>query len=291
MRRLLALLLVAATAAALAGCAPLRDPEPTRGDEVRTIDVDGTSRSYRIHVPETLDAAPALVLMLHGGLGSAPQAEQAYGWDAQADSAGFVVVYPDGLNRVWNAGDCCGSSARRDRDDVAFLTAVVDDVQAEFGIAPERTFATGMSNGAMMTYRMACETEVFAAIAPVAGTIVTACDDPAPVSVLHVHGADDASVRMDGEPGTGVGEVDGMPVADAIALWREADACDAPTIEVEGAVTTDTATCADGRTVTLVTVAGAGHQWPGSVAREGATDEPSTALDATSLIWEFFAAV
>jgi polyhydroxybutyrate depolymerase len=288
-RRVLAVLLaVATTAAVLAGCAPDGGTGPDSGTTSRTIEVGAESREYRLHVPPQLADDPALVVMLHGGLGSARQAEGAYGWDAVADAEGFVVAYPDGVNRTWNAGDCCGGAAREDVDDVAFLTALVTELRAEFGVGPDRTFGTGMSNGAMMTYRIACETDLFAAIAPVAGTIVTTCDDPAPASLLHIHGQGDGSVRMDGEPGDGVGDVDGMPIADVNALWRQADGCGDPVVTDAPPVTTSTSTCADGRTVTLVTVAGAGHQWPGSVAREGATDQPSDALDATALIWEFF---
>jgi polyhydroxybutyrate depolymerase len=290
-RTLAALLAVVLAASALAGCAP-RDDGPsgrsTGETERRTMSIDGIERTYLVHVPPDLAAEPALVLMLHGGFGSGRQAERAYGWNARADAAGFVIAYPDGIGRTWNAGDCCGSSAREDVDDVTFLTKLVATLQEDFGIDSARTFATGMSNGAMMTYRLACETSLFAAIAPVAGTVVTACDDPATTSVLHVHGLDDSSVRMDGTAGDGAGKVDGMPVDDAVALWSAAGDCGDAVVTEEGDVTTSTTSCTDGVTVTLVTVAGAGHQWPGSVPREGAEDPPSDALDATTLIWEFF---
>jgi polyhydroxybutyrate depolymerase len=291
-RRLLsAVLVVTSLAAVLAGCGirgDRPDPGPRARTESRTLEVGTVTRSYRIHIPAELAADPALVVMMHGGVGSAQQAERAYGWNDEADAAGFLVAYPDGVSRTWNAGDCCGGAEREGVDDVAFLTALVAELQDEFGVAPDRTFATGMSNGAMMTYRLACETELFAAIAPVAGTIVTACDDPAPASVLHIHGLTDSQVRMDGEPGDGIGDVDGMPIADVNALWRAADDCGEPVVTDEPPVTTSTSDCADDRRVVLVTVADAGHQWPGSVAREGATDQPSDALDATALIWEFF---
>jgi polyhydroxybutyrate depolymerase len=286
MRRPLAALTLLVTASiALAGCGALRDDHRAAGADVRTITVSGVDRSYRLYVPEDLADDPALVVMIHGGLGSAHQAEDAYGWDAEAEAGGFVVAYPDGEDRVWNAGDCCGRSTA---DDVGFITAVVVDLQAEFDVSPTRTFATGMSNGAMMTYTLACETDLFAAIAPVAGTIVTPCDDPPPVSVLHIHGLDDGKVRMDGEPGDGPGDVDGLPIADVNALWRAADICGEPVVTDQPPVTMSTSDCADGNRVVLVTVADAGHQWPGSVAREGASDQPSDALDATALIWEFF---
>lgn len=290
-RILVALVAVTSIAALLTGCGIRGDqPDPASAarTESRVLVVDGVERAYRVHIPETLAADPALVVMMHGGVGSAKQAERAYGWSEKSDGAGFVVAYPDGASRTWNAGDCCGGAERDAVDDVAFITALVADLQNEFGVANERTFATGMSNGAMMSYRLACETDLFAAIAPVAGTIVTTCDGPAPTSVLHIHGLDDGSVRMDGEPGDGIGEVDGMPIADAVEVFRVADACGDPVISDEPPVTTSVSDCTDGRHVVLVTVADAGHQWPGSVAREGATDQPSDALDATTMIWNFF---
>jgi polyhydroxybutyrate depolymerase len=290
-RILVALLAVTSIAALLTGCG-IRDggadPATTSRTESRTIEVDGVDRSYRVHIPQQLSADPALVVMMHGGVGSAKQAERAYGWNDEADAEGFVVAYPDGESRSWNAGDCCGGAEREGVDDVAFIAALVAELQGEFDIASDRTFATGMSNGAMMSYRLACETDLFAAIAPVAGTIVTPCAAPTPTSVLHIHGLEDGSVRMDGEPGDGIADVDGMPVAEVNALWRAADACAEPQVTDEPPVTTSVSDCADGRHVVLVTVADAGHQWPGSVAREGATDQPSDAFDATTMIWEFF---
>jgi polyhydroxybutyrate depolymerase len=290
-RPIAALLAFSALALLLAGCAFAGDrvePKPSSRTETRAIEVDGKERHYRVHVPAEVAADPALVVMLHGGGGAARQAERAYGWNDAADAAGFIVAYPEGKLRTWNAGDCCGGAARDDIDDVAFVTALVEELQAEFGVSGDRTFATGMSNGAMMTYRLACETDLFAAIAPVAGTIVSSCDNPAPASVLHIHGLTDSQVRMDGEPGDGIGDVDGMPVADALEVWRSAGDCGEPVVSEEPPVTTSTSDCADDRRVVLVTIADAGHQWPGSVPREDAADAPSDALDATAVIWEFF---
>jgi polyhydroxybutyrate depolymerase len=162
---------------------------------------------------------------------------------------------------------------------------------------PERLYVTGMSNGAMMTYRLACESALpIAAIAPVAGTLTVACEHPQRVSVLHLHGLADRNVPIDGGYGSGFARVSYRPVASGIAVFRSANACTAPVTRTAGPVTTARSACADGKVVQFTTVAGAGHQWPGSVrppARAAATlqlDAPSTALDATELIWSFFAA-
>src|SRR5262249_40057805 len=96
-------------------------------------------------------------------------------------------------------------------------------------------------------------------------------------------------------PGNGVAEIDGPPVPDLLATWRASQHCAAPTTRVTGPVTRTDARCEAGRSVALITVAGAGHQWPGSTPARLARaipglDDPSPALDATATFWDFFAA-
>ena len=115
--------------------------------------------------------------MLHGGFGTGDQAERDYNWDAEADGGHFLVAYPDGLGRAWNAGSCCGEPQRTNLDDVGFITTMVSDIEQQIPIDPARVYVTGMSNGAMMALRLGCQTDVFAAIAPVAGTLLTDCSN------------------------------------------------------------------------------------------------------------------
>jgi polyhydroxybutyrate depolymerase len=283
----------------LVGCGRHAGRSDDGGDGPSTtvvhLTVDGVERSYRLHVPSTRARARPLVLVLHGGFGSGRQAEQAYGWDEVADREDFLVAYPDGWRRAWNTGGgCCGRPAARGLDDVRFLEEVVRRVRSAHDVDADRIYLTGMSNGAMMAYTMACRSSVFAAIAPVAGTQLVSCPGAAPVSLIHVHGLTDSRVRFSGGPGEGVAEVDGPPVEQVVATWRTIDRCEASAVTASGAVRTSTAACAEGRAVTLVTIAGAGHQWPGSAAgRAGrllGADPPSQALDATAAIWAFFAA-
>lgn len=260
------------------------------GPSERTIDVDGLERTFRLYRPAGLDGPAPLVVMMHGGFGSAAQAERSYGWDAMADSGRFIVAYPDGLGRAWNAGgDCCGRPAREDTDDVGFISEVVGSLVGSGDVDPQRVYATGMSNGAIMSYRLACETDLFAAVAPVAGTQLVDCANPSPTSVLHIHGLADDRVRLDGGQGAGVARIDGPPVPEVIAGWRRVDRCAAPKQSDSGPLHTSTASCADGRTVELITIGGAGHQWPGSEPIREEADPPSAVLEATRTIWEFFA--
>jgi polyhydroxybutyrate depolymerase len=232
----------------LAGC---RSGGGNGVTDLRTIEVEGVERSFRVYTPADVGDNAALVVMLHGGFGSGAQAQRAYGWDRLADREGFIVAYPDGDSRAWNVGGgCCGRPGREDVDDVAFLEQLV---AATKGIDSKRVYATGMSNGAMMAYRLGCDSRVFAAIGPVAGTLLGECPAPAPIPVIHVHGLKDANVRFDGEPGTGVAGIDGPPVPDVVKLWQDNG----------------------GGRVNLVTVAEAAHEWPAGT---------------TETVWAFFQA-
>ncbi|SEK59789.1 extracellular catalytic domain type 1 short-chain-length polyhydroxyalkanoate depolymerase [Streptacidiphilus jiangxiensis] len=286
----------------LAGCThhgPVPGPAPTAlpvGSSTGQVVVGGTTRSYRVHRPAALPARAPVVVMLHGGFGSAAQAEQSYGWDQAADAGHFVVVYPDGLDRAWNAGGgCCGTPGRQGTDDVAFVADALAAVERQVPVDTRRVYATGISNGGMMAYRLACDTRLFAAVGVDSGTLLGNCAAPAPVSVLHIHGTADHNIPYLGGPGQGPARIDGPPVPQVVAGWRTTDDCAAPTGTTAGPVTTLLATCPDGRAVELLTIAGAGHQWPGSpdrpvLQRVLGLDTPSRALDATAVFWSFFAA-
>ena len=171
------------------------------GQSTQTIDVGGVSRTFHLYRPAGLSDGAPLVVMLHGGFGTGAQAERSYHWDSEADGGHFLVAYPDGLMRAWNAGTCCGEPQRTNTDDVAFITAMVGAIEQEMPIDRARIYATGMSNGAMMALRLGCQTDTFAAIAPVAGTLLTDCSEARPTSVLQIHGTADDRVPYNGGPG------------------------------------------------------------------------------------------
>jgi len=266
------------------------------GSSSHAIDVGGVRRTFIVYRPASLPAAAPLVVMLHGGFGSGSQAEKSYGWDAEADSGRFVVAYPDGLNRAWNTGGgCCGIPGRTNVDDIGFITAMVSAIEHQIPVNANRVYATGISNGGIMAYTLACHTTIFAAIGPDSATELGSCPAPAPLSVIHIHGTTDKNIPYLGGEGDGVAHIDGPAIPALNARWRGIDRCAAPVITTVGVVTTSTAACPAGRTVELITIAGAGHQWPGAIPNRLAeillhTDPPSTALNATHVIWQFFAA-
>ncbi len=274
---------------ALSGCSgghraetPLPD-----GTSVHTMAFGGLDRTYRIHKPAALTAAAPLVVMLHGAFGDGQQAENSYGWDQLADSAKFVVAYPDGVGQTWNAHGCCGKAAAENIDDVGFIIAMVGQISAAIPIDPSRVYATGISNGGIMSYTLACNSGIFAAIGPDAATQLDACTAPHPTSVIHIHGTSDRLVPYDG--GQGASTVNGPSIPDVNAFWRKVDQCGTPAVTIKPPLTTSTAACADNRSVELITIDGGRHQWPGGTTFLEKFGTATHAMKATQTIWQFFA--
>ncbi|TDC47393.1 polyhydroxybutyrate depolymerase, partial [Micromonospora sp. KC207] len=244
------------------------------GTSERTLTVEGRDRTYRLYRPASAkltDPVP-LVVMLHGAAGTGEQAEEAYGWTEEADRNGFVVVFPDGINRAWAVGrECCGAPAREGVDDVKFITELVRTVGESLPVDPARTYVSGISNGGLLAFKLVCDTTIFAAVGAVATTLTGQCTDPKPVSVLHIQGKLDKTMPYGGGPGKrdngGTGrnpvKIDGPPAPELAARWRAVDDCGEPKTTTAGPVVRTAATCPGGRSVELITITDAGHQWPG----------------------------
>lgn len=206
------------------------------------------------------------------------------------------MAYPDGLNHAWNVGGCCcGTPARTGVDDVAFVVQLIRRIRSQLPIDGRRIYATGISNGGMLSYRLVCDSTLFAAIGPDSATLLGTCPTPAPVSVIHVHATADHNIPYLGGRGDGLAKIYGPAIPTVIAQWRRTDRCATPSTSTNGIVTTVIATCPLGRAVELITIQAAGHQWPGSQPRTDigtllGLDPPSKALNATDTIWHFLAA-
>lgn len=262
-------------------------------------------RYYRIHVPSGYrpgEPAPML-LSLHGGGGNMDiQAEERfYRHISQSERAGFIAVFPNGYSRredaslaTWNAGRCCGPARDEQSDDVGFLREVVARVQRKLDIDTQRIFVDGMSNGGMMAYRLACEAaDLFRAVAAVAGTDNTRhCDPAQPVSILHIHARDDDMVLFEGGAGRPRAAVtEFTSVTASTAGWVAHNACAASprrVLQLDGAYCDLWSDCAGRSEVKLCVTEEGGHAWPGGSKPRG-RGEPSRAIDATALIWDFFA--
>src|SRR5579884_1968857 len=134
------------------------------GDHMRTLTVGDRKRTYLVHVPKSYDGKKPypVVLIYHGGASNAAQMVRFSGLNEKADNAGFLAIYPNGTGRLesvltFNGGNCCGYAVMNNVDDVAFADALLDDLAKVVKIDAKRVYATGMSNGAIMAYRLASE--------------------------------------------------------------------------------------------------------------------------------------
>ncbi len=187
------------------------------GNYTWTLRHQDRDRSYNVHVPTGYDPTKPTptVVAFHGFASNAQQQEGLSRMSQVADEKGFIAVYPQGLNypesvrspdagydnsQGWNAGGCCGPAQVYGVDDVGFVEAIFADLDTRVCVDTRRTYATGLSNGAFFTYRLACERAArFAAIAPVSGMEnVVPCEPSRPVPVMHFHGTADDNISYDG---------------------------------------------------------------------------------------------
>ena len=272
-----------------------------------TLVSGGVERSYYLHEPAkpSADKTRPLVIVLHGGGGTGVIGAAMSGFNAKADAEGFLVVYPNGSGRfgerllTWNAKHCCAYAMREKINDVGFLSDLIDELVRTERVDARRIYVTGMSNGAMMSYRAGLElAPKVAAIAPIVGAMFGDEVPPAlPVPVMIFNSLADKTVPFDGGPskiraGLSVGDADYKPISFALQFWAKADGCSqSPAVTHEPGVTiTSFEHCAGDASVVLYAIDGGGHSWPGgkSSGREGA-DQPVTSPNATDLMWAFFA--
>ncbi len=284
-------------------CSPAR-PQPS-GTTVKSLVSGGLTRSYRVHVPASYTGASPVpvVFSFHGHGSNAIEQEVYSGFSAKSDSAGFIAVFPDGVPpspQGWNAWQF----APPQPDDVAFTSAIIDSLIASSCIDQSRVYTSGISNGAMMSVRLACSlSSRIAAFAPVAGAYYApmslnlnpaeTCPDTAPRPMIAFHGTADPTVPFNGGGSSIVYRLpidDNTPAEDVLSDWAAHNGCGGT--RQESQIGTEVrlvqyGSCANGAVVELYAVDGGGHTWPGSF------DVPSLGytthqISATDLIWSFF---
>src|SRR4051794_19172809 len=275
------------------------------------VDITGPARPgwYLRYVPQRADLTrpSPLVIDLHGYLEGAEFHTKTSNMAAVADRHGFLLVSPQGTGAMvfWNHRPLPDLPP-----DVAFLSSVIDAVEHDLCVDRTRVYVTGFSNGAFMTSTLGCVmADRLAAIAPVAGARFDAgCAPDRPLPVLAFHGTADPIVAFAG--GTSVsggslpfdddavvnfsGDVN-RPVLDSLADWARFDGCGSTpnNTPVSSMVVLVHWTCAAGQEVALYEVKGGGHSWPGSqfsAALSKVVGPTTMDIDASELIWEFFAA-
>jgi polyhydroxybutyrate depolymerase len=253
------------------------------GTETISFQLDGQVRRYIVHAPDTgTGRAMPLVLMLHGGFGSASQILRHQGGEMNrlAEEAGFIVVYPEAVGRSWDFGEGAVSAGRRGHhvDDLAYLTAVIDRVAVAYPVDRERVFATGISQGGQASFFLACKRPgLIRAIAPVSMSLpdflADDCARMPPTPVLMMNGTADRLVPYDGGPIT-VDRRDRGNVLGAeatLALLRQRNGCSgAPVTKRIGSVERREWSCA--APLVHYKIGGGGHNWPpygGTLRKDG----------------------
>jgi polyhydroxybutyrate depolymerase len=288
---------------------------PRRVSQEDTMRVGNRLRSYVVRAPRgvTRRSAPLpLVIALHGGGGNARNAEVMMRFTDLVERERLIVVYPNGTGNeeraagrgrgvpamyTWNARYCCAYAMQNDVDDVAFINALIDQLSRTLPVDPARIYATGMSNGAMMSHRFGRElSSRLAAIAPVVGAVFGGeALATSPVSAVIINGLLDASVPAAGGPPGGIGRNQWRgtprPNEDQGRYWARANGCrDAPDRRDEGQIISWRWSCPPGVDVVLHQLRDGTHEWPGGPRGRRGVSPSSVSMDATAVIWEFFKA-
>ncbi|NJM29017.1 MAG: poly(3-hydroxybutyrate) depolymerase [Rhizobiales bacterium] len=287
--------------------APLNSPIAGPGDYRYTFYHGGLLREYLVHIPRSWrrGTVSPVILALHGGGGDADYMadDRNYGLISKSEQVGFIAVFPNGVSPLasgllatWNGGKCCGAARDRNIDDVGFLKAVTARVLRQAGGDPARVYSVGMSNGGIMSYRLACDAAgMLAGIMAVAGTDNTRTCVPArPVPVLHIHAINDDHVLFYGGIGPAVSDpssvTDFVSVPSTIAKWVRLDKAvlrKRRVVSVPGAYCDRHDRLAGGAPVQLCVTTSGKHSWPGAQVWRS-NEPPSQAIKATDEMWTFF---
>ncbi len=258
------------------------------------FEYDGLNRTYRLYIPDSYDPGvqSPLVLNLHG-YGSNNIEQELYGdFRPVADTAGFLVVHPNGTPDAFNImhWNTFGTS---NVDDVGFLSALIDTLSANYNINPKRVYSTGMSNGGFMSFSLACFlSDRIAAIASVTGTMISAnlsaCMPSRPVPILQIHGTADGTVPYDGN-------LLFVSVQALLNYWIGHNSCDTspiitdlPDLDPDDGCTARHYLWANGDAGSVVEhyrIIGGGHSWPGAPININITNMD---FSASEEIWRFF---
>jgi polyhydroxybutyrate depolymerase len=273
-------------ALATSECHPVSDDtEPrTREFTLRLTRPEGV-RTAIVRIPARVAGRRSpLVVALHGGGASGPFMKSYSGLTRVGDRAGFIAVFPDatGAQRFWNL------DATTAPDDVGFAAALIERVATVACVDAARVFAVGVSNGGGLAARVGCElSELVAGVVVVAGGFrsLPACHPVRPISVLEIHGSNDASVPYDGDPDDGRAGA----VPRWLAGWARRDRCTGhgpPRTVAPRSLRTDWRGCAAGTALAHIQVVGGGHQWPGAIPPDPG---PPSTFSAAQQAWAFLA--
>jgi polyhydroxybutyrate depolymerase len=260
---------------------------------------EGYTRTYLVYLPPSyndVDSMP-VVFNLHGYQLNAEQQMDYSRMNKVADTAGFIVVYPNAVNTAWN----CGVSGPPNVNDVGFISVLIDTLADHYSIDKEKIYSCGFSLGGFMSHRLACElSNRIAAIADVGGVMAISLLNNTStlhsMPVLKIHGTDDQIVPYNGA-------YDWCSVQQTLNHWTNFNLCNPPdTISMPNLDTLDGCTVqriryhflSDSGDVIFYKVLSGGHSWPSGDTTKftwhslGPIGKTNMDINASELIWNFF---
>jgi len=292
-----------------------QSPPPDRlgpGDHSLSLMVGGLERRYLVHGPLRSDGKfpMPVVIMLHGGGGTAETARSSTGWVVKADEAGFIVAFPEATRPdpswpasflsnppIWNDGSGRGHAGKGNVDDSGFIGALIEDLIARFPVDEKRIYVTGFSNGASMAFRAGVELSGrIAAVAPVSGILwLRDSKLERPVPMLYIIGTLDPFNPLEGgDVKTPWGRTEKKPpIRESILAWAKMLDCSLEPRVVcdrDGVKALSYGPGKGGAVVLFYTIEGMGHAWPGGkqVLSEKIAGKGSDKVKAVDVIWDFF---
>lgn len=258
---------------------PTQDQRAKLADiEELRIDVGGVVRKALVYIPSGVRSdAPAFVAV-HGYTGSAPAMIRRTSYIDLAERNGWILAFPQGLKyadgqNAWNAGSCCGGAPTAGTSDVKFITTLGQRLVSQYHADPSRLFFHGYSNGAMLGYRVACQTDQpFSGFALLSGTLVSPCRKTSRVPILAVHGLRDGTVPFSGSRWRVSLQTELPPVTKTIDTMATLNGCKgklSSRTPKSAAIRVYSAKCPASATVQLVTVSTMSHQWTEDSDRYG----------------------
>lgn len=274
-------------------------------DSSHVLSFGGRDRTYEVHLPPKYDGKAKLpvVLNLHGGGGNAKIARVQTQMDRTSNLYGFIVVYPEGTSSIdkyytWNAGICCAYSVVKNIDDVGFIKALIEELPKQYSVDTRRVYATGMSNGGMMAYRLACEIpDKVAAICSVACSMGVKGPSPSrAVPIMEIHGLKDPNAPFDGGVGANaISKVQHRPTREVVAWWCGVNRCQTRPISTYSTPTYVSeyygpGAGRPGAPIVLYMMVDGGHTWPGGidVTPNSGTGTHITNFNSNVVMWEYF---
>lgn len=286
---------------AVVACSPAGQSLPVQLEKERTVTVNNTERTYRLFVPPSNkpNVPSPLVFVFHGGGMTSEMMADGTQFYLVAEKHNFIVVFPQGIKKLWYNIVPVEFANDKSIDDMAFVRAMLKQIQSEYSIDPKRIYATGVSLGGILSYKLACQmSDTFAAVAPVSASMTTTdCDPKSPVAVLHIHAKDDQNIPFTGGRGRHTARGNSFPpVTDGLEFWRKENGCQEKHDEISKAAESECwayTGCTSKKPVDLCMVEG-GHQWPGQYKRALfqilAGVEVAKSFPASEKIWDFFEA-